>query len=119
VSRRLVGAALAALLVALGLPGGARAEPVTVMTFNVWYGGVQVDFPSIGRAIRAADADIAGVQEPEGRLRRIARSAGLAYVDETLHVISATRSSPRTSAACASGTRPSTRITWSRSRTCT
>ena len=58
------------------------------MTFNVWYGGVQVDFPSIGRAIRAADADIVGVQEPEGRLRRIARSAGLPYVDETLHVIS-------------------------------
>ena len=87
-SRRLIGAALAALLVALGLPGGARAEPVTVMTFNVWYGGVQVDFPAIGRAIRAADADIVGVQEPEGRLRRIARSAGLAYVDETLHVIS-------------------------------
>ena len=58
------------------------------MTFNVWYGGVQVDFPAIGRAIRAADADIVGVQEPEGRLRRIARSAGLAYVDETLHVIS-------------------------------
>jgi hypothetical protein len=28
------------------------------------------------------------VQEPEGRLRRIARSAGLSYVDETLHVIS-------------------------------
>ena len=67
-ARRVVArrAALAALLVALGLPGGARAEPVTVMTFNVWYGGVQVDFPSIGRAIRAADADIVGVQEPEG-----------------------------------------------------
>ena len=58
------------------------------MTFNVWYGGVQVDVPAIGRAIRAADADIVGVQEPEGRLRRIARSAGLPYVDETLHVIS-------------------------------
>jgi endonuclease/exonuclease/phosphatase family metal-dependent hydrolase len=61
---------------------------VTVMTFNVWYGGVQVDFPAIGQAIRAADADIVGVQEPEGRLRRIARSAGLPYVDETLHLIS-------------------------------
>jgi endonuclease/exonuclease/phosphatase family metal-dependent hydrolase len=58
------------------------------MTFNVWYGGVQVDFDSIGAAIRAADADIVGVQEPEGRLRRIARSAGLPYVDPTLHVIS-------------------------------
>jgi endonuclease/exonuclease/phosphatase family metal-dependent hydrolase len=58
------------------------------MTFNVWYGGVQVDFDSIGAAIRAADADIVGVQEPEGRLRQIAREAGLPYVDPTLHVIS-------------------------------
>jgi hypothetical protein len=57
---------LAALLIGLGLPGGASAEPVTVMTFNVWYGGVQVDFPTIGRAIRAADADIVGVRNPRG-----------------------------------------------------
>jgi endonuclease/exonuclease/phosphatase family metal-dependent hydrolase len=86
VSRAL--AALAALLGALAFAGSAQAEPVTVMTFNVWYGGVQVDSNSIGRAIRAADADIVGLQEPEGRLRRIARSAGLPYADPTLHVIS-------------------------------
>jgi endonuclease/exonuclease/phosphatase family metal-dependent hydrolase len=58
------------------------------MTFNVWYGGVQVDFAHIGAAIRRADADIVGVQEPEGNLRRVARSAGLPYVDESLHLIS-------------------------------
>ena len=66
----------------------AGAEPLTAMTFNVWYGGVQVDFHQIGTAIRRADADIVGVQEPEGNLRRIARSAGLPYVDESLHLIS-------------------------------
>jgi endonuclease/exonuclease/phosphatase family metal-dependent hydrolase len=87
-ARRALASAALTLLALLAFAGGARAEPVTVMTFNVWYGGVQVDFPAIGRAIRAADADIVGVQEPEGRLRRIARSAGLPYVDETLHVIS-------------------------------
>ena len=86
--RAFAGAALAVLLGALALAGRAQAEPVTVMTFNIWYGGVQVDFPSIGRAIRAADADIVGIQEPEGGLRRIARSAGLPYYDPTLHVIS-------------------------------
>jgi endonuclease/exonuclease/phosphatase family metal-dependent hydrolase len=84
----LARSALVALLATLAFAGAARAEPVTVMTFNVWYGGVQVDSSSIGRAIRAADADIVGVQEPEGQLRRIARSAGLPYYDETLHVIS-------------------------------
>jgi endonuclease/exonuclease/phosphatase family metal-dependent hydrolase len=76
-ARRTLASAALTLLALLAFTGGARAEPVTVMTFNVWYGGVQVDFPAIGRAIRAADADIVGVQEPEGRLRRIARSAGL------------------------------------------
>jgi hypothetical protein len=83
-----IRALAAAALAALALAGSARAEPVTVMTFNVWYGGVQVDSPSIGAAIRAAGADIVGLQEPEGRLRRIARSAGLPYADPTLHVIS-------------------------------
>ena len=87
-ARRALASAALTVLALLAFTGGARAEPVTVMTFNVWYGGVQVDFPAIGQAIRAADADIVGVQEPEGRLRRIARSARLPYVDETLHVIS-------------------------------
>jgi endonuclease/exonuclease/phosphatase family metal-dependent hydrolase len=87
-SRALARFALIALLAALAFAGGARAEPLTVMTFNVWYGGVQVDSDQIGRAIRAADADIVGVQEPEGHLRQIARSAGMPYVDESLHLIS-------------------------------
>ena len=86
--RAFAAAALAVLLGALAPAGRAQAEPVTVMTFNIWYGGVQVDFASIGRAIRAADADIVGIQEPEGGLRRIALSAGLPYYDPTLHVIS-------------------------------
>ena len=67
-----LAAALAVLFVALGA-APASAQPLTVMTFNVWYGGVQVDFSRIGAAIRRADADIVGVQEPEGNLRAIAR----------------------------------------------
>jgi endonuclease/exonuclease/phosphatase family metal-dependent hydrolase len=73
---------------ALGVASGAAAKPLTVMTFNIWYGGVQVDFTQIGRAIRAADADVVGVQEPEGGLGRIARAAGMPYYDPTLHLIS-------------------------------
>jgi endonuclease/exonuclease/phosphatase family metal-dependent hydrolase len=82
---------LAASLAVLGALAGAApaaAEPLTVMTFNVWYGGVQVEFDRIGEAIRRSGADVVGVQEPEGNLRRIARSAGLPYVDESLHLIS-------------------------------
>ena len=86
---RRIATSLAILLVALAAaPAPSAAQPLTVMTFNVWYGGVQVDFPQIGAAIRRADADIVGLQEPEGNIRAIARSAGLPYVDESLHLIS-------------------------------
>ena len=71
------------------LAAGAQAErPLTVMTFNIWYGGVQVDLYQVARAMRRADADIVGVQEPEGNLRRFAAATGLTYVDESLHLIS-------------------------------
>jgi endonuclease/exonuclease/phosphatase family metal-dependent hydrolase len=72
--------------------GGAEPAPgsvtLRVMTFNVWYGGVSVDLGQIGEAIRAAGADVVGVQEPEGDLRRIADAAELPYVDESMHLIS-------------------------------
>jgi endonuclease/exonuclease/phosphatase family metal-dependent hydrolase len=81
-------AALGATLALLTLAAPAAADPLTVMTFNVWYGGAQVEFDRIGNAIRAAGADVVGVQEPEGNLRRIADAAGMTYTDETLHLIS-------------------------------
>jgi endonuclease/exonuclease/phosphatase family metal-dependent hydrolase len=68
---------------------GAQADrPLTVMTFNVWYGGVQIDFRQVARSIREAGADVVGVQEPEGNLRRLAAATGLPYVDDSLHLIS-------------------------------
>ena len=81
-------AALAAALALLVCAAPAAADPLTVMTFNVWYGGAQVEFDRVGQAIRAAGADVVGVQEPEGNLRRIADAAGMSYTDETLHLIS-------------------------------
>ena len=90
---RRAGRTIAALLVAAALAaagagcgGGEPAAgaapdsvPLRVMSFNVWYGGVSVDLGQVGGAIRAADADVVGVQEPEGDLRRIADAAGLPY----------------------------------------
>ena len=84
--RRCAGLAAAVALLALAAP--AAAQPLTVETFNVWYGGGQVEFDRIGNAIKAAGADVVGVQEPEGNLRRIADVAGMSYTDETLHLIS-------------------------------
>lgn len=65
-------------------------EPVTlrVMSFNVWYGGEQVSLAKVGEAIRAADADIVGVQESDGNLYRIAEAAGMPYVDPRRRLIS-------------------------------
>jgi endonuclease/exonuclease/phosphatase family metal-dependent hydrolase len=81
-------AALGAVLGSLLFAAPAAGEQLTVMTFNVWYGGVQVEFDRIGAAIEASGADVVGVQEPEGQLRRIAEAAGMSYVDESLHLIS-------------------------------
>jgi endonuclease/exonuclease/phosphatase family metal-dependent hydrolase len=84
--RRVVIAA--AVLGSLTFAAPAGAQPLTIETFNVWYGGAQVEFTRIGNAIRAAGADVVGIQEPEGNLRRIADAAGMSYTDETLHLIS-------------------------------
>lgn len=95
---------LLAALVVLGTPFGtlaARGQEATpvavetpkpialrVMTFNVWLGGVQVDFAQIVAAIQAADADVVGLQEAEGHTRQIAAALGWAYADERMQVIS-------------------------------
>jgi endonuclease/exonuclease/phosphatase family metal-dependent hydrolase len=90
---RAAAAAALAIVAVLAVPAPpARAadgeRELTVMTFNIWYGGVQADFNQVARAIRRADADVVGVQEPEGNLRRLAAASGLPYVDESLHIIS-------------------------------
>src|SRR5918993_1389847 len=73
------------------VPVAATAdEPVTlrVMTFNVWYGGEQVSLDRVGEAIRAANADIVGVQEADRNLERIAEVAGMRYVDPRRRLLS-------------------------------
>ncbi len=85
--------ALAVLLALTCLAGGAQAQDdgaveLRVMTFNVWYGGEQVSLGQVVEAIRAAHPDIAGIQEPDGNLRKIADALGWPYVDERRHIIS-------------------------------
>ena len=59
------------------------------MTFNVWYGGAQVDFDRVGTAPSARPARTwSGSRSRRGTCGRIADAAGMAYVDETLHLIS-------------------------------
>src|SRR5262245_16260423 len=75
-----------ALLTAL--PAIAEDAIVKVLTFNIWYGGEQVSFAQTVKALVLADADIIGIQEPDGNLRRLANAAGYSYVDEKRNIIS-------------------------------
>jgi len=79
------------MVAAMLLPGAAMAQdPVRlkVLTFNIWYGGDQVSFAKVIEAIRLADADIVGLQEPDGRTLEIAAAAGYPYVDTRRHILS-------------------------------
>ncbi len=77
-------------LLTTGAAANASDAPRTlrVMTFNVWYGGDQIAFGQVAEAIKAARADIVGIQEPDGNLRRIADAVGFPYVDERRYIIS-------------------------------
>jgi endonuclease/exonuclease/phosphatase family metal-dependent hydrolase len=73
--------------------GGTAGEhrpgstPLRIMSFNIEWGGVHVRFASVADAIRAAGAEIVGVQEPEGNLARLAADLGWHY-NLRNHVIS-------------------------------
>lgn len=92
-TRFLPGILLATGLAASGPTGPASAQDdgaveLRVMTFNVWYGGDQVNFGQVVEAIRAAHPDIVGLQEVDGNLRKIADALGWPDVDERRHIIS-------------------------------
>jgi endonuclease/exonuclease/phosphatase family metal-dependent hydrolase len=78
------------LIAALLLATPAAADPVRlkVLSFNIWYGGDQVSFASVIKAIQLADADIVGLQEPDGKTLQIAALAGYPYVDQRRHILS-------------------------------
>jgi len=75
---------------AAALAQAAESAPVElrVMSFNIWYGGVQVSQQQVIDIIRASGADIVGLQEPDGQTAAIAAAAGYPYVDLRRHIIS-------------------------------
>jgi endonuclease/exonuclease/phosphatase family protein len=58
------------------------------MTFNVWHGGTLVDFRGVIAAVRAAGADLVGIQEGEGNTRKIADALGWKYADQRHQIVS-------------------------------
>ena len=81
---------LRTLLLTALLAAPANADPVRlkILTFNIWYGGDQVSFDRVIDAIKLADADIVGLQEPDGKTLQIAALAGYPYADQRRHIIS-------------------------------
>jgi len=80
---------LAAVLSLTATPAFADdTVDLRVMSFNIWYGGVQVSQPEVIAILKASDADIIGLQEPDGQTAAIAAAAGYPYVDLRRHIIS-------------------------------
>lgn len=81
---------LRTLLMTALLATPAAADPVRlkILTFNIWYGGDQVSFDRVIDAIKLADADIVGLQEPDGKTLAIAALAGYPYADQRRHILS-------------------------------
>jgi endonuclease/exonuclease/phosphatase family metal-dependent hydrolase len=87
--KRMRPVSLLAAVLALASPALAdESVDLRIMSFNIWYGGVQVSQPEVIRILRESDADIVGLQEPDGQTAAIAAAAGYPYVDLRRHIIS-------------------------------
>jgi endonuclease/exonuclease/phosphatase family metal-dependent hydrolase len=61
---------------------------LTVMQFNIEYGGTGVDFSAVPRAIESAGADVVAVQEACGQMPAIAEALGWPHFDNRTQVVS-------------------------------
>ena len=94
--RSLVLVAASVVGLATAVPArGANSQVVqeartrlTVMEFNIEYGGEVVEFSSVIRAIRASGADVVGIEEAWGNTARIAHRLGWDYSDRRLQIVS-------------------------------
>ncbi len=95
-ARRTTSASIAVLFAAallvptLAPPASADPAPVrlSLLTFNVEYGGTVIDFAKIVEAVAKADADVVGINEGYAHVRKLAREAGYDYWNNRLDLIS-------------------------------
>jgi endonuclease/exonuclease/phosphatase family metal-dependent hydrolase len=93
--RRPVTAALASALMMLATLSPAPVQAgvvvpstISIMTFNIEYGGTVVDLDKILAAVRRADADIVAFNEVYGKVARLGRLTGYDYVSRRLDIVS-------------------------------
>ena len=79
---------LAPLSPAPALVGGVVPQSISIMTFNIEYGGTVVDLEKILTAVRRADADVVAFNESYGKVARLGRLTGYDYVSRRLDFVS-------------------------------
>jgi len=62
--------------------------PLTIMEFNIEYGGDGVDFSKVPEAIKASGADVVMVEEAFGAIPAIAEELGWSYTDNAHQLVS-------------------------------
>jgi endonuclease/exonuclease/phosphatase family metal-dependent hydrolase len=65
-----------------------QTSELRVMTFNIEYGGVGVDFASVSRAIKAAHADVVAINEGYGNIPRLSADLDWRYFDIRSQIVS-------------------------------
>jgi exonuclease III len=63
-------------------------DTLRVLSFNILYGGDEIDFQKVVEVIQKSNADIVGIQEAEGNLTKLAAALGWNYFDSRLHLLS-------------------------------
>ena len=69
-------------------PGSGAPVRFKLMEFNIEYGGTQVDFASVPKAIQASGADVVGIEEGYATMPKIAKALGWHYYDERTQIVS-------------------------------
>ena len=75
-------------LLAVTAPAFAQEVDLHVMSLNIWYGGVQLSQAEMIEILLAFDADIIGLQEPDGQTAALAVATGYPYTDLCRHITS-------------------------------
>ena len=68
--------------------GTDDVDTLRFMSFNILYGGDEVDFSKVVEAIALANPDVVGLQEAEGATQKLAEALHYPYYDPRLHILS-------------------------------
>ena len=77
-------------LIPIGAQAAAKGQSDTlrVLSFNILYGGDEIDFQKVIEVIQKANPDVVGIQEAEGNIPKLASALGWKYYDSRLHLLS-------------------------------